>query len=110
MDYVNYMYLLYIHVFCTGNTTGATSVFTVFEGHEIMFHISTLLPFTTGNEQQLERKRHLGNDIVVIIFVDGKDPESAYQSCLTFDPSCMKSHFNHIFALVTFDRTKKAYR
>ena len=36
-----------------GNTTGATSVFTVFEGHEIMFHVSTLLPYSTGNEQQV---------------------------------------------------------
>ena len=59
---------------------------------------------------QLERKRHLGNDIVVIIFVDGENPELTYESCLTFNPSCMKSHFNHIFALVTFDRTKNAYR
>ena len=59
---------------------------------------------------QLERKRHLGNDIVVIVFVDGENPEVAYESCLTFDPSCMKSHFNHIFALVTFDQTKNAYR
>ena len=59
---------------------------------------------------QLERKRHLGNDIVVIIFVDGEDPELAYESCLTFNPSCMKSHFNHIFALVTFDQTRNTYR
>ena len=36
-----------------GNTTGATSVFTVFEGHEIMFHVSTLLPFSSGNKQQV---------------------------------------------------------
>ena len=59
---------------------------------------------------QLERKRHLGNDIVVIIFVDGKNPDDVYESCLTFNPGCMKSHFNHIFALVTFDHIKNAYR
>ena len=64
----------------------------------------------TAHYLQLERKRHLGNDIVVIIFVDGESPESAYESCLTFNPSCMRSHFNHIFALVTFDQTKNAYR
>jgi hypothetical protein len=34
---------------------------------------------------QLERKRHLGNDIVVIIFVDGTTP---------FSPSLLKSEFN----------------
>jgi hypothetical protein len=92
------------------NTTGATSVFTVFEGHEIMFHVSTLLPHSSENVQQLERKRHLGNDIVVIVFVEGKNPEDAYESCLTFDPSCMKSHFNHIFALVSYDHIKSEYR
>ena len=59
---------------------------------------------------QLERKRHIGNDIVVIVFVDGENPELAYESCLTFNPSSMKSHFNHIFALVMFDQTKNAYR
>ena len=35
------------------NSTGTTSVYTVFEGHEIMFHVSTMLPYTTGNKQQV---------------------------------------------------------
>lgn len=33
-----------------------------------MFHVSTLLPYTVGDLQQLQRKRHIGNDIVAIIF------------------------------------------
>lgn len=33
-----------------------------------MFHVSTMLPFTVGDTQQLQRKRHIGNDIVAIIF------------------------------------------
>ena len=33
-----------------------------------MFHVSTLLPFTLGDAQQLQRKRHIGNDIVAIVF------------------------------------------
>lgn len=33
-----------------------------------MFHVSTLLPFTPTNRKQLLRKRHIGNDIVTIIF------------------------------------------
>lgn len=61
---------------------------------------------------QLERKRHIGNDIVVIIYVDYEtDPEEAYRSAtVDFDPSCMKSHFNHIFALVTYDPSMATYR
>ena len=37
----------------TANSTGTHSVYTVFEGHEIMFHVSTLLPYTSGNKQQV---------------------------------------------------------
>ena len=50
-----------------------------------MFHVSTLLPYYPRDEQQVERKRHLGNDIVVIVFV-----EPGAQ----FDPTPMKTQFN----------------
>ena len=61
---------------------------------------------------QLERKRHIGNDIVVIIFVDyDTDPAEAYRSAIMdFDPSYMRSHFNHIFALVTYSHVTESYR
>ena len=36
-----------------------------------MFHVSTLLPFTPGQEQQINRKRRIGNDIGVIVFQEG---------------------------------------
>ena len=46
---------IYVCAVCvTGNTTGATSVFTVFEGHEVMFHVSTLLPYSSENAQQVK--------------------------------------------------------
>ena len=35
------------------DTTGLESVYTVYEGHEIMFHVSTLLPYTPDNKQQV---------------------------------------------------------
>lgn len=61
---------------------------------------------------QLERKRHIGNDIVVIIYVDyDTDPEEAYRSAImNFDPNCMRSHFNHIFALVMYNHMTDNYR
>ncbi|XP_031761572.1 rap1 GTPase-activating protein 2-like [Xenopus tropicalis] len=40
--------------------TGSESIYTTFRGHEIMFHVSTKLPFTPGDPQQLQRKRHIG--------------------------------------------------
>ena len=66
--------------------------------------------FPLPTHTQLERKRHIGNDIVVIIFIDSEDDEKAYQSALTFNPSCMKSHFNHIFALVTYRKEKNIFQ
>ena len=35
------------------NATGTTSVYTVFEGHEVMFHVSTMLPYSKENRQQV---------------------------------------------------------
>jgi len=70
------------------------SRYTVYESHEIMFHVSTYLPFqkiTDATHQQWERKRFIGNDIVVIIFYEGTQP---------LDPSTFVSNFNHVFALV----------
>ncbi|KAJ2946596.1 hypothetical protein O0L34_g12652 [Tuta absoluta] len=77
-----------------GDMTGSHSIYTMHQGHEIMFHVSTMLPFSKDNKQQLERKRHIGNDIVNIVFVD----DSAHNA---FNPQCVKSHFTHIFAVVS---------
>lgn len=48
--------------------TGESAIYEVFDNREIMFHVSNLLPFTSGDSQQLQRKRHIGNDIVAIVF------------------------------------------
>ncbi|XP_022084284.1 GTPase-activating Rap/Ran-GAP domain-like protein 3 isoform X2 [Acanthaster planci] len=88
------------------NTTGLEAVYTMYEGHEIMFHVSTMLPYSKDNRQQVERKRHIGNDIVTIVFQEQDDPEAEP----TFKPSMIKSHFTHIFALVTFNRSSNSYR
>jgi len=39
--------------FLDGNT-GTHSIYTEYLGHEIMFHVSTLLPFSTTNSQQVK--------------------------------------------------------
>ena len=45
-------------VVCLADTTGEYSVYTEYENNEIMFHVSTLLPFTPVNKQQVrERER-----------------------------------------------------
>jgi len=52
-------------------STGSHSVFVEFNNNEIMFHVSTMLPHNPQDKQQLEKKRHIGNDLVVIIFQEG---------------------------------------
>ncbi|ELR21448.1 GTPase activating Rap/RanGAP domainlike 3, putative [Acanthamoeba castellanii str. Neff] len=76
------------------DTTGTHSVFTLFRDLNVMFHVCTLLPYNPKDPQQLERKRHIGNDIVVVVFVE---PGA------TFDPCMMKTQFNHIYAVVSMD-------
>ncbi|KAG0080759.1 Rap/ran-GAP protein [Podila epicladia] len=72
--------------------TGDYSYFDTWgDGFEIMYHVSTMLPFNTLDPQQIQRKRHIGNDIVCIVFVDGDQP---------FVPNAIKSQFLHIFAII----------
>uniref|UniRef100_A0A8D0A8V9 GTPase activating Rap/RanGAP domain like 3 n=1 Tax=Sander lucioperca TaxID=283035 RepID=A0A8D0A8V9_SANLU len=75
------------------DTTGIKSIYTVYQGHELMFHVSTMLPYSKENKQQVERKRHIGNDIVTIVFQEGDDASSS------FKPSMIRSHFTHVIYL-----------
>ncbi|XP_077201962.1 rap1 GTPase-activating protein 1-like isoform X4 [Paroedura picta] len=75
----------------TRGQTGTESVYTNFRGKEIMFHVSTKLPFTEGDAQQLQRKRHIGNDIVAIVFQDENTP---------FVPDMIASNFLHAYVVV----------
>ncbi|XP_025830700.1 GTPase-activating Rap/Ran-GAP domain-like protein 3 isoform X2 [Agrilus planipennis] len=89
-----------------GDMTGKYSVYTMYEGHEIMFHVSTLLPYSKDNKQQVERKRHIGNDIVNIVFIEtdeDDDPETEADAHAGFNPNWIKSHFTHVFAVVTMN-------
>ena len=91
--------------------TGYHSVCTQWRNIEIMFHVSTLLPFEENDPQkvsclrslksthpyyilafQLQRKRHIGNDIVCVVFLEADNTD--------FSPSCIKSHFLHTFIVV----------
>nr|CAD7462843.1 unnamed protein product [Timema tahoe] len=88
-----------------GDMTGKHSVYTIYEGHEVMFHVSTMLPYSKDNRQQVERKRHIGNDIVNIVFLDGGPTQMNH-----FNPSFIKSQFTHVFSLVTHVPEDNSYR
>ncbi|KAK0081609.1 hypothetical protein PV325_011868 [Microctonus aethiopoides] len=71
--------------------TGDSAVYEVFRGREVLFHVASLLPYSPGDSQQLQRKRHIGNDIVAIIFQEEPTP---------FSPDMIASHFLHAFVVV----------
>lgn len=57
----------------------------------IAVHVSTMLPFNPKDKQQLERKRHIGNDIVVVVFQEG---DSIYK------PTTISSRQVHVVIVV----------
>jgi len=81
------------------NSTGTHSIFTKHEGISIMFHVAPLLPYTPNDKQQVEKKRHLGNDVLMLVFKDSDTQP--------FDPLCVTSEFNHVFIVISPDRVSK---
>uniref|UniRef100_A0A8C8E9P5 RAP1 GTPase activating protein n=1 Tax=Otus sunia TaxID=257818 RepID=A0A8C8E9P5_9STRI len=79
----------------THGQTGSESVYCHFRDKEIMFHVSTKLPYTEGDAQQLQRKRHIGNDIVAVVFQDENTP---------FVPDMIASNFLHAFVVVQLEQ------
>ncbi|KAM8796371.1 rap1 GTPase-activating protein 1 [Eudromia elegans] len=82
----------------THGQTGSESVYCHFRGKEIMFHVSTKLPYTEGDAQQLQRKRHIGNDIVAVVFQDENTP---------FVPDMIASNFLHAYVVVQLERRRE---
>lgn len=78
-----------------GNVTGKESIYATVLKHEIMFHVCTMLPFVKEDEQKVERKRHIGNDVVVLVFKDQGDPEDLFNTAI------FRSHFIHCVFVVT---------
>jgi len=73
------------------DTDGPVSYYTDFHSAKIMFHVSPLIRVHEGDPS---RKRHVGNDVVVIVFRD--------EGCIeALDVSDFCSQFNHIFVVVS---------
>lgn len=51
-----------------------------------------MLPHEDSDPQKLQKKRHIGNDIVCVAFLETDDA--------LFWPGCIKSHFLHTFIVV----------
>ncbi|CAG8636962.1 2396_t:CDS:2 [Dentiscutata erythropus] len=83
--------------------TGGTGKYSIYDtgtwkDFEIMYHVSTILPFE-NNKHQITRKRHLGN-----VFQDVPTP---------FSPLAIRSQFLHVYVIVSpvhLSNGKEAYR
>ena len=74
--------------------SGTHSVYRAdFLGHEVMFHVSTELQYDETDEQRIQRKRFIGNDIVVILFAE--DVETP------FPGECLTSEYTNVLLVVT---------
>ena len=69
--------------------------------NDLYFHIN---PLYNNHLLQVERKRHIGNDIAVIVFVDG-DPDDK----ITFKPSSIRTKFTHVFAVIRYRSLDRSY-
>ena len=75
---------------------GEHSYFANYEKNKIMFHVTTMLPDDKMDQQRIAKKRHIGNDVVVIIFSESNKIE--------FDPKVFTTQFNHVFVVVAVDK------
>ncbi|CAL6063360.1 Rap/ran-GAP_family protein [Hexamita inflata] len=60
--------------------------------HRTMYHVSPLMRYTKDDPQQVLRKRHIGNDNVVIIFQE--DPECVFKT------DTIKSNMIYIYIVI----------
>jgi len=52
-----------------------SSVYKSIHNIEVMFHVCTLLPAQAQDVQRVERKRHIGNDVVTFVYLEeGAEP------------------------------------
>ncbi|KAI8875458.1 hypothetical protein K501DRAFT_289358 [Backusella circina FSU 941] len=76
--------------------SGETSYISSWNDHEIMYHVASLMPSRQNDAQQVHRKRYIGNDIVCIVFIEGKNQK--------FDPESIRSQFLHVFILIYLEQ------
>jgi hypothetical protein len=67
------------------NNTGTQSVYTKWQGYEIMFHVSTLLPFNEKDKQQVREKHHFIDEIHAIVAHLTKTKQNRF--------TCFQHHF-----------------
>lgn len=73
-------------------STGEHSYFAEIHGVPVMFHVCTLLPSQENDVQRVERKRHIGNDVVTFVYLE--------EGCEPYLATKLTSQFIHIHYVV----------
>jgi len=74
------------------NSTGDYSVFQEIHGVSVMFHVCTMLPSQENDIQRVERKRHIGNDVVTFVYLE--------EGCEPYLATKLTSQFIHIHYVI----------
>mmetsp|Transcript_28187 Transcript_28187/g.70760 ORF Transcript_28187/g.70760 Transcript_28187/m.70760 type:complete len:1006 (-) Transcript_28187:79-3096(-) len=72
-------------------TTGATAPYFASYNYEVIFHDITSMPTNPADEQQIHKKRHVGNDIVHIVYSE---------HLRDYNPQTITSQFNDAHIVV----------
>ena len=75
----------------TASQNGTSSVYFADFCNETMFHVSPLFPFDVQSDQQLNKKRHIGNDHVHIIW---------NENTKFYHPGTITSQFNQCHVII----------
>ncbi|OHT00404.1 Rap/ran-GAP family protein [Tritrichomonas foetus] len=73
------------------NRNGKTSIYYADFMNEIMFHIAPLIPVDPKDDQQIYKKRHIGNDHIHIVWCDNH---------MEYDASSITSQFNQAHLII----------
>jgi hypothetical protein len=76
---------------CKNRQNGTTSIYYADFTNEIMFHVAPLIPTDPKDDQQIYKKRHIGNDHVHIVWSEANRE---------YDPSTITSQFNQAHIVI----------
>ncbi|CAI5744069.1 unnamed protein product [Peronospora destructor] len=69
-------------------SNGKTTLYYASSHSEVVYHVVTMMPTKSSDPQQIDKKRHVGNDYVHIVWSDNSNQ--------SYDPSTITSHFNDV--------------
>lgn len=73
-------------------STGEHSYYHEIHGVSVMFHVCTMLPSQENDVQRVERKRHIGNDVVTFVYLE--------EGCEPYFAPKLTSQFIHVHFVV----------